>query len=154
MSIQVQARIKGLEEYTWLTYNGAPLKLSYKNKPFTVTRGDIFGVRPGTNGAKRVVFARPDLGMTRVLTLRSDLEAILSKSFAKLAPTLKQVEFALTEEELPLPAKPKIAVFEYKYLREGTKPQLYRSEVPLARADREEQRLKSMPQVKDVVRLL
>ena len=46
MTIQVQARIKGLDEYTWLTHNGAPLKLSYKNKPFTVTRGDIFGLNP------------------------------------------------------------------------------------------------------------
>lgn len=149
----VQARIKGLDEYTWLTYNGAPLNISFKNNPFTVHRGDIFGVRKGTGDTKRVVFARPDLGLTRVLTMKPDLERILSKSFSKLAPTLKQVEHALTEEELPLPSKPKVVVFEYYYLRENTKPQLYRSVVSPADAAKEEKRLKSMPQVKDVVRV-
>lgn len=80
---EVQARIKGLDEYAWFTFTRAkPLSVTLKNKEFAISKGDVFGVRWSSNKKdKRLVLARPDAGMTRVITITNnpELEAALEK---------------------------------------------------------------------------
>lgn len=79
----VKARIKGDDEYSWFTYMGKPLSLSFRGTPVTLRPRDKFGVRYSSNRKdKRLVLDAPGFGLTKVFTLTPELEAILRKNIA------------------------------------------------------------------------
>lgn len=72
------ARIKGDDEYTWLTYTGKPLNLSFRGTPVTLRHGDRFGLRLSSNKKdKRLVLDAPGFGLTKVMTISPDVEKVL-----------------------------------------------------------------------------
>ncbi len=68
---KVEARIKGEDEYEWFTYTGPSLPIPYRGDSEILERGQIFGVRPSSNGKHiRLVFQGEE---TKVFTLTPEL---------------------------------------------------------------------------------
>ena len=67
--LAVTARVKGPTEYDWLKFTGdSPVQLDFRGKPVTISKGDVFGVRPASSskGAIRLVLKDE---ITKVMTI-------------------------------------------------------------------------------------
>ena len=47
---KVEARIKGADEYQWMLHQGGKLTLQTSKGPLVIDRGEVYGVRPSSNG--------------------------------------------------------------------------------------------------------
>lgn len=72
------ARIKQEHEYSWFTYKGKPIGLPFRGKTERLEQGQIFGVRPSSDGKKiRLVFEGQ---LTRVFTIDQGLASRIARS--------------------------------------------------------------------------
>lgn len=78
--IEEVALIKGIENYKWYRYNGPVHGLERHGVEDQLKKGEIFGVRPSSNGKKIRVILK-SLGPTKVFTVEPDeLNWIAKKS--------------------------------------------------------------------------
>ncbi len=86
----MQARILRPEEYDWMKHQGPSITFQTTKGPVTVDRGEVYGVRPSSNG-KQIRFVRSTgHGVNKVMTLNYD-DAVKLGKVAKKVPKPKNL---------------------------------------------------------------
>lgn len=80
----LEARIKSEAEYEFFSYNGPVMTVDFRGKPVPIGKGDIFGVRPSSNGKHiRLIFPKDP---TRVITIDPETAKKLAKGAKAAKP--------------------------------------------------------------------
>src|SRR4051812_44460907 len=67
-----EAVIKDESHYSWYRYtSNKPMHVDFRGKPVTLKQGEIFGLRPSSNG-KSIRLVVKSLGVNRVITIDED----------------------------------------------------------------------------------
>lgn len=80
------ARIFGADEYHWMKHEGGKLTLQTSKGPLVIDKGEVYGVRPSSNGKQIRFVQAEDHGINKVMTLT--LED--AKKLAKTAKPTKE----------------------------------------------------------------
>lgn len=83
---ELTARIKGADEYSWMLHQGGKLTLQTSKGPIEIDKGEVYGVRPSSNGKQIRFVQAEDHGINKVMTLT--LED--AKKLAKTAKPTKE----------------------------------------------------------------
>lgn len=83
---ELTARIKGADEYSWMLHQGGKLTLQTSKGPIEIDKGEVYGVRPSSNGKQIRFVQAEDHGINKVMTLTLDD----AKKLAKTAKPTKE----------------------------------------------------------------
>ncbi len=77
---QLEARIKGADEYQWLRHQGGKLTLQTSKGPLVIDKNEVYGVRPSSNGKHIRLVQAEDHGINKVMTITLDDAKKLAKT--------------------------------------------------------------------------
>lgn len=81
---QLEARVKPEDAYEFFTYAGPVTTVDFRGKPVPIGKGDVFGVRPSSNGKHiRLIFPKDP---TRVITIDPETAKKLAKGAKAAKP--------------------------------------------------------------------